>query len=317
VRVAVACASAAVVLAGATAAAQAAGAASTTTTAHGVTSTTARSTTSTTAAPHSTTTTTPEQPGWTTIATTPRGVAVDEKTVVQPDGARITLARFISGNVSFSLHVGSSDPPANLSAVGPNAQPSVSSLEATRLLACFNGGFMISAGQQGFMVNNQVLYGLQNGLGSFVIDNFGVATVGSWNTAEVPYFGEQVFSVRQNLPPLVSGGAPSSQINNIGYWGATLNNVSNTARSAVGMDAQGNIVYAGSEAALPADMANALIGVGVIQAMQLDINPAWIMLSTAAGPGGGLSAQIPGQSPPANACTAGWSRDFIAVLATG
>jgi hypothetical protein len=279
------------------------------------TTTTRPSTTTTTAPPPSTTTTTPEQPGWTTIASTARGVAVDERTVVAADGSRVVLARFFSGNVSFSLHVGSSDPPANLAALGPDAGPSVTGAQASRLLACFNGGFMISAGVGGFQVAGQVLYPLQNGQGSFVIDSFGAATVGAWNTAEVPYLGEQTVSARQNLQPLIQGGAPTSSVGNVAAWGATISGIANPARSGAGMDAQGNIIYAGSEAALPADIANALISAGAIQGMQLDINPAWVMLSTAGTPGGALTAQIPGQNPPANACQAGWSRDFIAVLA--
>jgi hypothetical protein len=256
---------------------------------------------------------TPETPGWTTVATTSRGVAIDERTVVQPDGARITLARFLSGNVTFSLHVGSSNPP--VANVPPGAGSSVGPGEAPRLLACFNGGFMIAESGGGFEVAGQTFYGLNNGAASFVIDNFGAATIGAWNSLQVPYVGESVYSVRQNLSPLISGGVASPSINSVAAWGATLGGIPNPARSAAGMDAQGNIIYAGSEAALPSDMAAALIGVGVIQGMQLDINPAWIMLGLANTPGGPLSPGVPGQSPGASACQSGWSRDFIAVLA--
>jgi hypothetical protein len=69
--------------------------------------------------------------------------------------------------------------------------------------------------------------------------------------------------------------------------------------------------------ALPSDLANALIAAGATVAMELDINPMWVHLATAATPGNALAPQIPGQNRPGNQCQIGWTRDFIAVLAIG
>jgi hypothetical protein len=87
------------------------------------------------------------------------------------------------------------------------------------------------------------------------------------------------------------------------------------ARSALGQDAQGNIVYAAGMHALPTDLAQALIAVGVTDAMELDINAEWVQLAFAGSAGGRLSPAIPGQHRPAAQYLTGWTRDFIAVIA--
>lgn len=262
--------------------------------------------------PPTTTTTAPAEPGWTPVATTATGVAVDEQTYTAPDGAQVTLVRFRAGQVHFALHPGSTDPPGAASLPGVPS-PSITPQEQPLLLAAFNGGFQQGAGPQGFEVNGQVAEPLQAGLASLVIYADGTAQLGVWGQA-VPRAGTQVVSVRQNLPPLVQAGQPSSDIANVGDWGATLGGVNDIARSALGEDANGNLIYAGSMGALPSDMASALIQAGATTAMELDINPYWVQLAVASSPGGPLSAGVPGQQRPADQYQAGWTRDFITVL---
>ena len=277
-----------------------------------------RTTTTTTVPPTTTTTTTtaPEESGWTTLSTGPRGIAIDERTFAQPDGSQVTVARFLFNHVDFSLHVGSQDPPTGQAVIGPDSGPLVSAAEQPLLLACFNGGFKANAGAGGFEVDGQVLTPLSAGLGSLVIDRAGFGRVGVWGQ-DVPLPGEQVASVRQNLPPLVEGGQPSPQIANVSAWGTTLGGVAVTARSALGQDARGDLLYAASMSTLPADLANALVSAGATAAMELDINPEWIHLATAATPGAPLVARVPGQNRPADLCQSGWTRDFVAVLSIG
>jgi hypothetical protein len=251
-----------------------------------------------------------EQPGWTTVATTPNGIAVDERII-----GNVTVARFISDRVTYSLHVGSTDPPVGGASIGPDSRPALSAAQDATLLACFNGGFMTSAGQQGFEVDGQVLVGLQAGLGSVVIDPAGNGSVGTFGQG-VPAPGQAVSAVRENLQPLIINGQPSPQINNVAVWGATLGGVSSINRSALGEDAYGNLMFAGSPSALPSTMASALLQAGAVSGMELDINPDWVMLNLTSYPGGPTHASIPGQSPPSNACQAGWTRDYVAVLAS-
>ena len=46
-------------------------------------------------------------------------------------------------------------------------------------------------------------------------------------------------------------------------------------RSAVGVDANGALVWAGGRLT-PADLANAIISAGAVRAMEMDINPDWV-----------------------------------------
>ena len=129
--------------------------------------------------------------------------------------------------------------------------------------------------------------------------------------------GEQVSSVRQNLPPLVVASQPSPNIADVAAWGATLGAGTAVARSALGEDSSGNLLYAASMTALPSDLAGALVSAGTVTAMELDINPEWVQIAVAPTPGGALTTGIPGQNRPADQYTAGWTRDFATVLAAG
>ena len=162
-------------------------------------------------------------------------------------------------------------------------------------------------------VAGQVLFPLVNGMTSLVLDSNGGASMGVWGQG-FPPAGAPVYSVRQTLPPLVSGGQASPTVGDVRAWGATLGGGDTTARSAVGIDARGNVLYAGSMSALPSDMANALVSAGAVTAMQLDINPEWVQADTAPSPGAPLSAAVPNQHRPADQYLSGWTRDFVTVL---
>jgi hypothetical protein len=81
--------------------------------------------TTTTVPPTTTTMTVPGAPGWTTLSTGPRGIAIDERTFSQPDGSQVTVARFLFNHVDYSLHVGIQDPPTGHAAIGPDSGPMV------------------------------------------------------------------------------------------------------------------------------------------------------------------------------------------------
>jgi hypothetical protein len=174
----------------------------------------------------------------------------------------------------------------------------------------------MNADAGGFEVAGLVVKPLQTGVASLVIDASGAAHVGVWGQG-LPVAGEAVASVRQNLQPLVSSGQPSPLIGDIGVWGDTLGGVPAVARSSLGEDAAGNLLYAASMTALPTDLATALIGAGAVTAMELDINPEWVQLAEAPTPGGVLAPGIPGQERPGDQYQVGWTRDFVTVLTTG
>jgi hypothetical protein len=226
------------------------------------------------------------------------------------DGSKVTVATF-SGPVTYVLHDGSQDP--GLAAGRVKAGPAVRGAERRRLLAAFNGGFKLSAGAGGYKQEGHLAATLRRGLTSLVIDRSGRARIGVWGHG-VPAPGEAVYSVRQNLTPLVLNGKPTAAAAEWGMWGATLGGGEFVARSALGQDAAGDLEYAASMSASPADLAVALARAGARVAMELDINPEWVQLDVAQHAGGPLRAAIHGQARPANQFLQGWARDFIAVL---
>jgi hypothetical protein len=226
------------------------------------------------------------------------------------DGSVLTVATF-AGPVTYVLHDGSEDPGAAAGRV--KAGPVVTGAERKRLLAAFNGGFKLSAGVGGYEQEGHVASALRRGLASLVIDRSGQARIGVWGDG-VPAPGEAVYSVRQNLTPLVLNGRPTALAADWGLWGATLGGGEYVARSALGQDASGDLIFAASMSTTPADLAFVLAYAGARIAMELDINPEWVQLDVAPRPGGALRASVPGQYRPADQYLAGWARDFIAVL---
>jgi len=264
-------------------------------------------------------TTTTEQPGWTVVSRLLLGIAVDSHSSRQSDGDSVTVLRFHAGLVHYALHAGWSDPPTGGSGLPADAQPAIRAHEHTQLLAAFNGGFKMGAGclpcgVGGMEVARHVLVPLVSGMTSLVLDPSGGASMGVWGQG-FPSAGAAVYSVRQCLPPLVSRGQVSPNAGDVFAWGATLGGGALVARSAVGIDARGNLLYAGSMSALPSDLANALVSAGAVTAMELDINPAWVQADTAPSPGGPLSAAVPDQNRAADQYLSGWSRDYVTVLA--
>jgi hypothetical protein len=259
-----------------------------------------------------TTTTAPDQPAWTPLSTVKTGVAIDRRTVVTSDGARVTLIRFHAGQVRFDLHAGSREPPTGGVALGADGGGVVSASERSVLLAAFNGGFKARDSTWGVEIDGHVLTALVPGMASLVIDDNGAAHIGIWGET-VPVLDEAVASVRQNLPPLVVGSRPSPQVAVTGVWGSPLHGVAFQARSALGEDSSGDLIYAASMGALPVDLASAQVLAGATIAMELDINPEWVQADVAPTPGVALEAVIPGQTQPSDRYLLGWTRDFVTV----
>jgi Phosphodiester glycosidase len=229
-----------------------------------------------------------------------------------PDGSAVTVAIF-RGQVSYALHDGSQDPvPAHAGLV--RAGPKITGAERSRLLAAFNGGFLMRSRAGGYEQEGHVFRSLRNGLASLVIDRSGRARIGVWGT-NMPAPGEAIYSVRQNLWLLVKNGQPTAEAARWRRWGGTVGGAEYVARSALGQDAAGDLIYAASMSTVPQDLALALARSGARTAMQLDINPEWVQLATARTPGGSLSAPIPDQVRPPTQYLTGWTRDFITVTA--
>ena len=227
------------------------------------------------------------------------------------DGSVVTVAVF-SGQVRYALHNGSEDPGPGYAAL-VRAGPAVTGAERRHLLAAFNGGFLLRSRAGGYEQEGHVFRSLRHSLASLVIDRSGQARIGVWGV-DVPAPGEAVYSVRQNLWPLVENGQPTRQAARWWRWGGTIGHAEYVARSALGQDASGDLIYAASMSASPEDLAVALARSGARIAMELDINPEWVQLAVSRTAGGPLKAPIPGQVRPPTQYLTGWTRDFITVL---
>ena len=246
------------------------------------------------------------------LARTPAPAAVTVRHFALPDGHRMTAARF-TGAVRFVLHCGSMDPgpPCQGKAAGPALSPA----ERRFVIGAFNGGFKLSAHVGGYEQGGAVISPLMPGRASLVIYRSGAASIGIWGQ-DVPQPGKPVYSVRQNLVLLVRHGRPTpASARGWGSWGGTITGAADTARSALGQNASGQLIYVASMSATPGDLAAALVRSGATTGMELDINPEWVQLAYARGTGGPLRKGIPGQARPASQYVMGWTRDFIAVLA--
>ncbi len=241
----------------------------------------------------------------------PKG-SVRVSTMRTKDGSKITVAVF-RGPLTYVLHNGATDPGALATEKGVKAGPAVGHGEQRRLLAAFNGGFKLAAGGGGYEQEGKVISPLLKGYASLIIDRSGEAHIADWGYG-APAKGERVYSVRQNLRPLVWHGRPTAAAAGWWAWGGTVGGLEYVARSAVGQDAAGDLIYVASESTVPADLADALVRMGARIGMELDINPNWVQLDVASRPGGPLRAEVPGQWRPANQFLTGWDRDFFAVL---
>jgi len=225
----------------------------------------------------------------------------------------MTVAVF-HGPVRYVLHDGTTDP-VPPRGVTVKAGSTVAGAERQQLLAAFNGGFLMRSHAGGYIQEAHVFKTPRHGMASLVIDRSGQARIGIWGDT-VPAPGEDVYSVRQNLWALVLNGQVTAQAAKWQRWGGTVGHVEYVARSALGQDAAGNLIYVASMSATPEDLAQTLAQSGAVIGMEMDINPEWVQLDTAGTPGGPLSAAIPGQNRPADQYISGWTRDFITVLAS-
>lgn len=227
----------------------------------------------------------------------------------------ITLMRFEQPLVHLDLHAGWRDGGPTGWRYGDRIDHS----EINRVIAAFNGGFKLTHVAVGFESGGHVAVALKRGLASIVTYTDGTTDIGAWQRG-VPAPRKTVFSVLQNERLLVDHGVAAPNVGSciLTCWGGTINLQTIVARSGLGITASGALVWAGGEHLSPADLAAALIRVGAVRAIELDINPWWVA--------GYIYAHHPG-APTATEVVRGargiagqflknpYSRDFVAIVA--
>jgi hypothetical protein len=226
----------------------------------------------------------------------------------------IALLSFNQHLVQVRLHSGTID----AGTAGWRFGPAVVGRELKRLVAAFNGGFKFSTGAGGFMSYGRVAVPLRDGLGSIVTYADRSTDIGTWHQ-QLPLSGRRVVSVRQNLRLLIDHGSAAPTLGCLSCWGATLGGVVDPARSALGITADGNLIWAGGERVTVAQLVDALVGAHAMRAVELDINPEWVagyLYGHRGGHGPLAPVQVvPGQQGIPGRFLAPWSRDFFTIVA--
>jgi hypothetical protein len=236
-------------------------------------------------------------------------------TYVRPDAVHtsyLTGLAWMSHRMRFVLHPGYEDP----GTAGMSQNDLVTRAHYSGLAVTFNGGFKLKDAGGGYYDNGTTIGTLTPGAASFVVYRDGHATVGTWG-ADVSMTPDVVY-VRQNLKPLVQDGvlAPNLDANVQGDWGVTVGGGYAVWRSGVGVTADGDLVYAGGNALTVSALADVLHRAGAVQAMQLDINAAWVsFMFYGNGAHGPVPHKLVAFQRPADRYLSPASRDFIAGYA--
>jgi hypothetical protein len=212
--------------------------------------------------------------------------AVYETTLVPPGAtAPAGLAWMDTKLLSARLYSGSLSP----GGFGYKYTAPVQPAAAATLVAAFNGGFQMADAHGGYYTEGRLIDPLVNGAASAVIYANGTITVGAWGTDV--RMTPTVVAVRQNLVPLVAGGAPTSLAASPDWqaWGntcglyscaASVPGIDHQWRSGLGVTASGALVYVVGPALDPLQLAQLLVRAGVVRGMELDINPGWPVFAT-------------------------------------
>ena len=206
----------------------------------------------------------------------------------EPDYPQLVagLAWIDHTRTSVMLYPGLSEPAVTMPSRGPSEVP-----PATRsgLVATFNSAFKLQDSGGGFAYDGRTYAPMRANTATILRYRSGRVDVISWHGG--PDVPPDVLYARQNLPLIVNGGRPNSNLSDGPEWGATLGNAIMVWRSAVGIDRQGNLIYAAANDQTVASLAAIMIRAGAVRAMELDINTYWTSF---------ITYHYPGAHDPAN-----------------
>lgn len=184
------------------------------------------------------------------------------------------------------------------------------------VLATFNSGFQLKDSNGGYWQAGKTVQPLVTGAASMVFTTDGRLRIERW-PGGTP--GPHIAAVRQNLTMMIRNGHQSPLVASPHHntWGATVGNHAFVWRSAIGVRRDGTIVFVVGPALNIQTLADLLRRAGAVNAMELDINPAWTnyFTYTHPAPGKAVPHRIDGDTQPdlyryLKPCT----RDFIAAF---
>ncbi len=235
---------------------------------------------------------------------------------VRPDAVHTSyltgVARLDQRLVRLEYHAGTQVP----GGTGWGLPPTVPGDRRDGLLATFNSGFLVGDSRGGTWDNGKTAGTLRDGAGALVVRTDGRADVVRWGRDAA--LGPDVAVVRQNLDLLVDGGqlAAGLDVNDNPTWGRTIGHKTFVWRSAIGITADGALVYVAGDALTTRTIAQLEQDAGAVRAMELDINPSWTSFMTYQHPAPGVATPTKltaDEKPGAGRYLATSTRDFFAV----
>jgi hypothetical protein len=222
---------------------------------------------------------------WSAYIKDSEGYSVAYRTFLQPDPTRpYTLVAVVAIDLTRTrLHfvLGTIEPASPIAtpdaATRSGAIPETDRV-ANVLLAAFNGGFKARHGEFGAMADGVIALPPRDGLGTLVIYKNGNVSLGEWGPGMSGTPNMAAF--RQNGPLVIQQGKIDPRIynNSPQDWGYTVNDVSPTVRSGIGLSTDNKTLFyfCGPSLSMEA-LAKTMQAAGAWNAIQLDINNYWTL----------------------------------------
>jgi len=237
-------------------------------------------------------------------------------TVFTPFTAQPTVRAYAAwintSTTNIALYPGYKGPGPSSLPRGPQMVPTAA---RSRLIATFNSGFYESDAAAGFFTHNTLYFPMVRGTATLIQYKNGSVDIKPWDGGKRP--GADVLMARQNLPLLVNDSLPTKSASNNALWGLTLHGAAAVWRTALGIDAQGSLIYVAAPAQTAQSLALIMSKIHVVRAMELDINPAWPIFVTYANRGAkSPSLFVPNPNQISTRFLYSSTKDFFAVFSS-
>lgn len=225
----------------------------------------------------------PGEGAWSVMSNAPAPygyLPLDARAYIRPDPvhpyAIVTMLQFDPRFTLLHLVSGTIEPGGPRGMYGPGVVPRTD-MQGNALLAAFNGGFKYADGQYGLMANGTIYVPPQPNAATIAITREGKIVLGAWGVDPLlNSLNKDLIAWRQNAALLINRGDINPLTHDGAAWGGTILNSAYTWRSALGITAQGSLVYAAGNGLTALTLGQAMKAAGVVMAMQTDINPFWV-----------------------------------------